>query len=115
MSKLQGYNSHVIWLLLIVVTCCLLMDHVTSSPVPVVKRATRRYPRAKYRVGYMFGKRSSSDTSSASSLLFDVVSRNSMTKSQLESFILRNPEVLSEVSTILDRNGDGYISVSDLL
>ncbi|CAG5123225.1 unnamed protein product [Candidula unifasciata] len=115
MSSLQGYRCQVISLLLVFAICCLLTDFVTPSSVPVAKRETRRYPRAKYRVGYMFGKRSSSSETPSSSLLFDAISRNTMTKAQLENFILRNPEVLSEISTILDKNDDDYISLSDLL
>ncbi|KAH9495738.1 Sensorin-A [Bulinus truncatus] len=83
--------------LLVLVTCCTWMD-ITSA--------------TKYRVGYLFGKRG---VESPSTNLFDIVSRDMKTKQELESIILKRPEILSELLTILDRNDDGYITPSDLI
>uniref|UniRef100_A0A0B7B7U9 EF-hand domain-containing protein n=1 Tax=Arion vulgaris TaxID=1028688 RepID=A0A0B7B7U9_9EUPU len=96
-----------------VLVCCLLTNPLIGSPTNVEKRDTRRYPRAKYRVGYMFGKRS--DEEPTSSTLFDIVSRFLLTRKELESLISKNPQILSEVSAILDRDDDGYISASDIM
>nr|ADK38658.1 sensorin-1 [Lymnaea stagnalis]ADK38659.1 sensorin-2 [Lymnaea stagnalis] len=85
-------------LVLTVVACLMLTDNVSAS--------------ARYRVGYMFGKRG---IESPSTSFIDTISREMKTKQEVESLILKNPEILSEVLTILDKNDDGYITVSDVL
>ncbi|KAK6961150.1 sensorin-A, partial [Biomphalaria glabrata] len=83
--------------LLVLVTCCAMMDLASAH---------------KYRVGYLFGKRG---IESPSTSLIDIVSNDMKTKQELESLILKKPELLSELITILDRNDDGYITATDLI
>ncbi|CAG5125557.1 unnamed protein product [Candidula unifasciata] len=118
MSGLQFVNLATILFAVVLVTGCLLVDHVTGSPASMEERGLHRYPRAKYRVGYMFGKRASSSSSSseaAPSLLFDIISRDIITKEELESLTDKNRQLLSEVVAALDKNDDGYISLSDFM
>jgi hypothetical protein len=101
------------WLLVLTVTCYYVCHHVTGSSEAAEERKAHRSTRAKYRVGYMFGKRSSAE--GTSSPLFDIVSRYAISRKELESLILRNPKILADVAEILDKNGDGSISASDLM
>uniref|UniRef100_A0A0B6Z931 EF-hand domain-containing protein n=1 Tax=Arion vulgaris TaxID=1028688 RepID=A0A0B6Z931_9EUPU len=111
MFNLDYFKLMTIFFTAIMITCCLLNDQVTGSPVSVEKRDLHRYPRAKYRVGYMFGKRSSATPTN--SILFDIISRNTITKDELKQMALKNRHLLNELATILDKNDDGYISLSD--
>ncbi|XP_059164244.1 sensorin-A-like [Physella acuta] len=107
--------SHVITFLLVsVVTLCLLSQQVMAGPAGLEKRETLRSPRARYRVGgYMFGKRGGADMISTN--LFDVISREMQTKQALEALLFKNPEMLSELLTILDKNDDGFVTLSELM
>lgn len=73
MTSLRVPGLLVTLILMLVVTCCIMSERITGHPLSVDRRATHRYPRAKYRVGYMFGKRS--DAELTSSAMFDAVSR----------------------------------------
>ncbi|BFZ21971.1 hypothetical protein BsWGS_25010 [Bradybaena similaris] len=115
MTGLQFVHPVTALFTLVVVVSCLFADHVTSSSASLEERGIHLYPRAKYRVGYMFGKRASSASEASPSLLFDIISRDAITKEELEVLVDKNRQLLTEIISVLDRNDDGYISLSDFM
>ncbi|NP_001191583.1 sensorin-A precursor [Aplysia californica] len=100
---------------MMVVLCivCLALQAVAANATRSKNNVPRRFPRARYRVGYMFGKRSSSETYSTN--LINLLSRQLVSQEELRAILEKQPILLDEVVKILDRNDDGYITVADLL
>ncbi|XP_076459992.1 sensorin-A-like [Babylonia areolata] len=79
-----------------------------------LKRDGRRITRGRYRMGYMFGKRSGLEDSTASLLIKSLIGK-AMSVEDLARGLQSDSSLAQRVARHLDTNGDGYVSVSELL
>ncbi|KAK7112302.1 sensorin-A-like [Littorina saxatilis] len=84
-------------------------DEELGTPV---KRDGRRITRDRYRMGYMFGKRSNLPDAR---LLIKTLTGKAIPVEQLSVALQSDQDLARRVARHLDRNGDGYVSVSELL
>ncbi|KAL8585048.1 hypothetical protein ACOMHN_043684 [Nucella lapillus] len=78
------------------------------------KRDGRRITRGRYRMGYMFGKRSDMEASTASLLIKSLIGK-AMSVHDLTRALQSDATLAERVARHLDKNGDGYVAVSELL
>ncbi|XP_025090078.1 sensorin-A-like [Pomacea canaliculata] len=79
------------------------------------KRAGRRRQRDEpFKAGYLFGKRSQWSEGGSSGLM-RTLAGTVMSVEEFTQAIQQDSELATHVARYLDRNGDGYVSVSELL
>lgn len=79
------------------------------------REAGRRTTRDRYRMGYMFGKRSGVLQDGAAAILLQSLTGAAVTVDELTSAMQEDPQLARQVARHLDRNGDGLVTASELL
>ncbi|XP_076460661.1 sensorin-A-like [Babylonia areolata] len=76
-------------------------------------QGTRRVARGRYKMGYMFGKRS--DLDGQTSILLNSLMGKGVAVEDFSRDVQRDSVLAERVARHLDSDGDGYVSVRELL
>ncbi|KAL8618006.1 hypothetical protein ACOMHN_040230 [Nucella lapillus] len=105
-------------LTIVVMVCLCVLAHCLPSLDSSEEQDTRRVARGRYKMGYMFGKRGDLDgrgkTPTAAFLLGSLMGK-AVSVEDLGRLLQTDHTLATRMARHLDTDGDGYVSVRELL